>query len=449
MAHHSDRPRSPGKSSLEDVQLRSVAPGKRPRTSQTGPVQAKGDVERSEHIHDQAAEGVAGSGSPIPHFEAIQGSFGHHDIGSISAHVGGSAGQAASDIGASAYAMGNHVAFDGSPDLHTAAHEAAHVIQQQGGVQLKGGVGEVGDRYEEHADQVADRVVQGKSAEGLLDQMAGPSAGSAVQMRDLNASVQKRDRANGPKTVSGKAGARLAHARAAIEHTKKVMKFGAGNQASALRATNFNSYFRLKVMRTDRFWEIDESVREVAARNPAALTAAKADIAHGGNCGEHATVAFDFLRATARGQQFQMCAKSGLDHAFVIIGDLGSSDTDADLVVSDPWPTAPTACLWEDHFAHTPDRTKIATRYSAVGDGANDKAVIAAGLRLTAEGQRMLTQTLSDQDTEQQVTDGLGGWVWEHPNAAASGRDYDYQVESEAPSRSDSSSDRRTGTSSP
>jgi hypothetical protein len=60
----------------------------------------------------------------------------------------------------------------GAPDLHTAAHEAAHVVQQQAGVQLKGGVGAVGDSYELHADAVADAVVQGKSAEGLLDQMA-------------------------------------------------------------------------------------------------------------------------------------------------------------------------------------------------------------------------------------------------------------------------------------
>jgi hypothetical protein len=61
------------------------------------------------------------------------------------------------------------VAFAGAPNLHTAAHEAAHVIQQRAGVQLKGGVGEVGDPYERHADAVADAVVQGKSSEALLD----------------------------------------------------------------------------------------------------------------------------------------------------------------------------------------------------------------------------------------------------------------------------------------
>jgi hypothetical protein len=71
-------------------------------------------------------------------------------------------------MGAEAFATGNHVAFAGTPSLHTAAHEAAHVVQQRGGVQLKGGVGQVGDQYERHADAVADLVVRGESAEGLL-----------------------------------------------------------------------------------------------------------------------------------------------------------------------------------------------------------------------------------------------------------------------------------------
>ncbi len=84
-------------------------------------------------------------------------------------------------MGAEAYATGNSVAFKESPSLHTAAHEAAHVVQQRNGVSLKGGVGQVGDKYEQHADQVADAVVQGKSAEGILDTMAGGGSGGGVQ----------------------------------------------------------------------------------------------------------------------------------------------------------------------------------------------------------------------------------------------------------------------------
>lgn len=135
----------------------------------------------ADDLHATAAGGVSGAGGQLPHLDAIQQSFGRHDVGGVSAHTDGAAGQATAAMGAEAYATGNSVAFaSGSPSLHTAAHEAAHVVQQRGGVQLKGGVGEVGDAYERHADEVADRVVAGKSAEGLLDQMAGGGGASAA-----------------------------------------------------------------------------------------------------------------------------------------------------------------------------------------------------------------------------------------------------------------------------
>lgn len=103
------------------------------------------------------------------------------DISHVQAHTDDAAREGATAMGAKAFASGNHVAFAGAPDLHTAAHEAAHVVQQRSGVQLKGGVGEVGDPHEQHADQVADAVVQGKSAEGLLDRYAGGTGGSMGQ----------------------------------------------------------------------------------------------------------------------------------------------------------------------------------------------------------------------------------------------------------------------------
>ncbi len=127
-----------------------------------------------------AAAGVAGTGQPLPHLEPIQASFGRHDVSGVVAHVGGAAGEAAQQIGAVAYATGNQVAFDRAPDLHTTAHEAAHVVQQRGGgtadLQGKGGVGQVGDAHEQHADQVADTVARGESAEALLDAYAAPAS---------------------------------------------------------------------------------------------------------------------------------------------------------------------------------------------------------------------------------------------------------------------------------
>ena len=135
-----------------------------------------GSQHETNTIHRVAAEGVHGTGSALPFRDQIQRSFGRHDIDHIEAYCGPNAAVATEQIGAAAYATGNKVAFGGSIDLHTAAHEAAHVVQQQAGVSLLGGVGQVGDRYEHHADRVADLVVKGQSAEAELDTMAGASS---------------------------------------------------------------------------------------------------------------------------------------------------------------------------------------------------------------------------------------------------------------------------------
>ncbi len=146
------------------------------------PVQLEGTTSASPaQVHAAAAHGTSGGGSSLPHLAAIQKAFGHHDVSSVQAHVGGRASEATEAMGASAYASGNQVAFGGSPSLHTAAHEAAHVVQQRAGVSLAGGVGQSGDRYEQAADQVADAVVGGKSAESLLDQQTGGASSGAVQ----------------------------------------------------------------------------------------------------------------------------------------------------------------------------------------------------------------------------------------------------------------------------
>ncbi len=132
-------------------------------------------------VQAAAAQGVAGAGGALPHGDAIQQSFGKHDVSGVKAHTDDKAAAAAGAMGAEAYATGNDVAFAGEPSLHTAAHEAAHTVQQKGGVQLAGGVGAVGDPYERHADAVADAVVAGRSAEALLDASPGGGAGGGVQ----------------------------------------------------------------------------------------------------------------------------------------------------------------------------------------------------------------------------------------------------------------------------
>ena len=134
-------------------------------------------------VQSAAARGVSGGGGALPHLDRIQQSFGSHDVSSVQAHTSGGAGAACDAIGASAYATGNSVAFKGAPDVFTAAHEAAHVVQQRAGVSLSGGVGKAGDSYEQNADAVASRVVAGRSAEDLLGPAPSGGGGGQVQSK--------------------------------------------------------------------------------------------------------------------------------------------------------------------------------------------------------------------------------------------------------------------------
>jgi len=171
---------------------------RRASNAQLGAIQMKIGGQASEGVHDAAARGVSSPETAMPFADKIQQSFGEqHDISNIRAHVGG---DSAKSMGANAYATGNHVVFDRSPDLHTAAHEAAHVVQQAKGVNLYGGVGEAGDSYEKHADAVADRVVSGQSASDLLGTSPSHVAGgsNAVQRKEASdtSNSEAHDRAD-------------------------------------------------------------------------------------------------------------------------------------------------------------------------------------------------------------------------------------------------------------
>jgi hypothetical protein len=183
----------------DEVDAPSI-PGRPPMPSSPSPapgraslVQARGGALDSNLTRQFAAAGVDGAGGALPHFARIQAAFGRHDISDIRAHLDDGAVQATRAIGAEAYATGRDVAFGRAPDLHTAAHEAAHVVQQRAGVSLLGGVGAAGDPYERHADAVADAVAAGQSAEALLDEMAPSGGGAAVQRTPIDGGLDTRN----------------------------------------------------------------------------------------------------------------------------------------------------------------------------------------------------------------------------------------------------------------
>lgn len=168
--------------------------------------EAARNAPQADFAREVANDGVTGTAGPLPHLDTIQQSFGRYDVSGVEAHTGAQATAANKALGAGGYTMGNHVAFAGDPDLHTAAHEAAHVVQQQSGVQLQGEMGQAGDQHEQHADAVAEQVVQGRSSEQLLDAYAR-SVGPVDRERVGSGSIlQSRPDAGGKERLTNGAG---------------------------------------------------------------------------------------------------------------------------------------------------------------------------------------------------------------------------------------------------
>ncbi|MBU0606480.1 MAG: hypothetical protein KKI08_01285, partial [Armatimonadetes bacterium] len=74
-----------------------------------------------------AARGTKNAAGGFPHSGTIQSSFEHHDISGLQSAVGlPETKMAGQDMGANAWISDGKAGFVSSPDLHTAAHEAAH-----------------------------------------------------------------------------------------------------------------------------------------------------------------------------------------------------------------------------------------------------------------------------------------------------------------------------------
>src|SRR5262249_38292513 len=111
---------------------------------------------------------VQGSGGGVPPLDKNQQAVGDHDNSPGQADTGTAASGARRAVGAGGHATGGKGAFAGAPRLHAAAPEARPTTPQPARRQHRG-VGEAGDAYERHADAVAHAVVQGRSAEALLE----------------------------------------------------------------------------------------------------------------------------------------------------------------------------------------------------------------------------------------------------------------------------------------
>ena len=284
------------------------------------------------------------------------------------------------------------------------------------------------------AAPVADQIQMLQPPRPLQRRAATSEGPAASVQRRSDGDVQRIG--EGPeKKVSPKALRRLGQSRDAIAHTKSVLKFGGGNQKTALEASNFNSYFRMAAMRDPDCWIVSREAARWGRRYPEAMTAAKAGLAAGGNCGEHAAVAFDWLRTNHSSETLNRVAHT-MDHAFVLIGDMKTEGGD-EIVACDPWPTNPTACLFEDHFGYTTDPEKLKTSNTMTGDYRDVRAIIATGLRLSPKGEAYVAHKFDDERTKKEVKDGTTRlppseenpegrkpWIWNHRDAASSHHEY-------------------------
>ena len=126
--------------------------------------------------HAIAKAGVSGPGQPLTHLHTLEQAFGHYDISRMREYRGPDTQAALAALGANGFCSDGRMALKEGADLYTQAHEAAHGVQQAGlgsSLQLRGSIGEIGDKYEQHADAVAEKVMRGESVEGLLDQVVG------------------------------------------------------------------------------------------------------------------------------------------------------------------------------------------------------------------------------------------------------------------------------------
>ncbi|HEX2568686.1 MAG TPA: DUF4157 domain-containing protein, partial [Polyangia bacterium] len=153
----------------------------------TGPaVQAAGgNPNLSDHeITAQAEQGIAGASSEVPYREKMEVAFGV-SFADVRAHTDDSAAAANRGIGATAYTVGERIAFAHSnPPESLVAHELAHVVQQRAGIGPTGGVGRTGDAFEREADRAAAEVVGGGKTD-LASRYPMQGAQAALQRKSV------------------------------------------------------------------------------------------------------------------------------------------------------------------------------------------------------------------------------------------------------------------------
>ena len=222
--------------------------------------------------------------------------------------------------------------------------------------------------------------------------------------------------------VSEKVAARLKLAAQAIRFVKRGIP-KAGNQHEHIYDTKGNSYYRTQAARRTNISSRVESpaLKSLASKDPLAAKAATIAATSGGNCGEHSVLAMHYLSGLDTGQTLTRAGVEGVDHAFVLIGDL-KNDPLHEIVVVDAWVTDPQPLLYSD-FSFKKERSKIRT-FDVVKNVGNKtrqaRRALTRGLRASfaKRPEPLLKKTTADHANLK------GLWYQEH----ASQKNHKYQV---------------------
>jgi len=218
------------------------------------------------------------------------------------------------------------------------------------------------------------------------------------------------------REVSPKVAKRLQLAAQAIRFVKRGIP-NSGNQQEALLKTQGNSHYRMKLARTTSVGSRTPENAGLAAKDSLAAKSAVIACTSGGNCGENATLALHFLKGLGTGQTLTKAGVEGVDHAFVLIGDL-KNDPLHEIVVVDTWVTHSQPLLYTD-FVFKKDRAQIRTFETATTKGKAEgnktrqnrrKMTKALRVSMKKNPSPLMTQTTAKPND-------LPG-IWNQPHAA-------------------------------
>ncbi|MCA9683118.1 MAG: hypothetical protein KC457_13040, partial [Myxococcales bacterium] len=253
-----------------------------------------------------------------------------------------------------AYTAEGQVVFaEQRPSLHVAAHEAAHALQQQAG-RVPGGLGARGDGFERHADAVADAVVSGRSAEGILDRMPSGSGGSRSSSASEGAAVQRYGES---EAVLGSrdTGMRRGNRRGSIVSTggeSIIVKDLARKMTTLDTSYRYDDF--TEVLKKAALEEVDgledKDFEAWRTANEFHIVRVVNEALLGANCGDFAFSTGSRLMASTTNQWVHYGAMKGyvgdqkLDHAFALTyplriadGDLGGGVDKRKAIVADTW----------------------------------------------------------------------------------------------------------------